>query len=217
MAQNVSINNHLTLQENMTFQGRLYGLDPAVVRTRMEAIFRSFGLQEYSRLLAARTSGGIRRRLDIAMSMLPHPEILYLDEPTTVWISNRAGSVEMIRSIGGLRHGHLLTTHYLEEADRLSDTLCILQNGRELVLDTPANLRQVTRQELIRIGLVEPGREAEFARAVGSLPCVRQVRQSDYNLLLSVEDSRRNFSLINRFAMDQALPFGPSKSSPRPR
>lgn len=82
VAQNISIDSHMTLEENMLFQGRLYAMNNAAIQQKMEQLISSFGLQEYTGKRVASYSGGIKRRLDIAMSLMSSPKILFLDEPT---------------------------------------------------------------------------------------------------------------------------------------
>ncbi len=144
VAQKVTIDTHLSLSENMIFQGRLYGMDSRTIKNRMERLIKSFRLEDYQTKKTAVYSGGILRRLDIAMSMISNPRILFLDEPTVgLDIESRMTLWELIRQIQTEYHTTVfLTTHYLEEADRLSDTVCIIKDGQELIQDTPEHLKK---------------------------------------------------------------------------
>lgn len=153
VAQDVSIDNHLTLHENMVFQGRLYGLKKDELHKREQSLFELFELEEYRSEKAASCSGGIKRRLDIAMSMLSEPKILFLDEPT---IGMDIGSRNIMWSILERMKKELgitifLTTHYLDEADQLSDTICFINHGKKILQGSPQTLRQYLHKNLIRI------------------------------------------------------------------
>lgn len=153
VAQNVSADNQLTLHENMIFQGRLYGLAKNLLMEREKKMFELFELEEYASKKAGSCSGGIKRRLDIAMSMLSEPKILFLDEPTVgMDIQSRHimwSTLEKLKTELGITI--FMTTHYLEEADLLSDTICFMANGKKLLQGSPTSLRQYTRNDVIRI------------------------------------------------------------------
>ena len=153
VAQNVSADNDLTLHENMVFQGRLYGLSKNLLGEREQKLFELFELEEYTSKKTGSCSGGIKRRLDIAMSMLSEPKILFLDEPTVgMDIQSRHimwSTLEKLKKELGITI--FLTTHYLEEADLLSDTICFMANGKKLLQGSPASLRHYTQNDVIRI------------------------------------------------------------------
>lgn len=209
VAQKVSIDDHLTLSENMLFQGRLYKLDAAAVRKRMDALVAAFGLENYRKYRVAVYSGGVRRRLDIAMSMMSYPKILFLDEPTVgLDVESRKAMWDVVRRIQkDFGTTVFLTTHYLEEADLLSDTICIIKDGHELVQDSPDNLRKYIGQDLIRISLSGMENIFEFAEKLRSLPFVQGLRNEEKNLYINVQDSQRDFLPINRLALDLDIPY----------
>jgi len=152
VAQKISIDSHLTLRENMLFQGRLYKMDHSSMEERMETLISSFGLEDYTNERVSTYSGGIKRRLDIAMSLMSSPKILFLDEPTVgMDIESRRAMWDIVRQVSReMNTTVFLTTHYLEEADILSDTICIMQDGHEIVQDTPQNLKQYTTKQVIK-------------------------------------------------------------------
>lgn len=154
VAQRISIDEHMSLMDNMFFQSRLYKIDKSVARKNITSLIGCFGLEKYLKYPVASYSGGIKRRLDIAMNMVSLPKILFLDEPTVgMDIESRKSMWDMLRQIKGeYKTTILLTTHYLEEADSLSDTICIMNNGKEIRQDTPQNLKKFTRMNLIKIG-----------------------------------------------------------------
>ncbi|RCX11355.1 ABC-2 type transport system ATP-binding protein, partial [Anaerobacterium chartisolvens] len=179
VAQKVSIDNHLSLRENMLFQSRLYKLDSMTANKRMEILIATFGLKKYEKHKVTAYSGGIKRRLDVAMSMMSYPKILFLDEPTVgMDIESRKAMWEVVKTIK-TEFGTtiFLTTHYLDEAEMLSDTVCIMDNGHELVQDTPEHLREHTHKNIVRINLDNPKRPQELITQISSLPFIKGIRQ----------------------------------------
>lgn len=209
VAQNVSIDDHLSLRENMLFQSRLYGLDRRTANRRMEALIAVFGLKEYEKHKLTAFSGGIKRRLDIAMSMISYPKILFLDEPTVgMDIESRKALWETIKQIK-TEFGTtvFLTTHYLEEADMLSDKVCIIKDGHELVQDTPQHLRQHTHKNIIRIELDASAEPQAWAASLSALPFIEGVRQEKNILYANTHNAKEAFPVLNRFLMDQETPY----------
>ena len=120
VAQKTSIDTHLSLTENMHFQGKLYKIPKQDAKKRMEKLIDCFGLENYLQYPVASYSGGIKRRLDIALNLMSNPKALFLDEPTVgMDIQSRMAMWDMVRKIRtDFGTTIFLTTHYLEEADQ---------------------------------------------------------------------------------------------------
>jgi ABC-2 type transport system ATP-binding protein len=140
--QDPVVDRALTGRRNFEIHARLWGVEPDAARTRIEALADGFDLVELLDRPVATYSGGQRRRLEIARALVSEPRVLFLDEPT-VGLDPRI-RYELIDLIGGLRARFgatvLLTTHYLDEAERLCDRVGIMHEGRIVALDRPANL-----------------------------------------------------------------------------
>ncbi|SNS30875.1 ABC-2 type transport system ATP-binding protein [Anaerovirgula multivorans] len=209
VAQKESIDNHLSLKENMLFQSRLYKLDTATANKRMDALIAAFGLKEYEKHRIAAYSGGIKRRLDIAMSMMSFPKILFLDEPTVgMDIESRKAMWDIVKKIkDDFGTTIFLTTHYLEEADMLSDTVCIMQDGHQLVQDTPENLRQHTHQNTIRIDLDSSENQRDFGNWISDLQFVRGIRQEQNTVYANIQNAAQDFHILNQLMMDKQIRY----------
>lgn len=152
-AQETAVDDQLTGWENLYLQGRFYRLSPKEIRTRGEEVLRLFGLWERRNDLAQTYSGGMLKRLDIACALIHRPKILFLDEPTLgLDVQTRKAIWDYIRK---LREEHgmtiFLTTHYMEEADELSDRVAIIDRGKILALDKPGALKAALGGDLITV------------------------------------------------------------------
>lgn len=126
--QETAVANNLTVKENLKFMAELYGVENADVKTCN--IMRSLSLTEYAGKRAKTLSGGTKRRLSIGMALITEPEIVFLDEPTVgLDVRVRRELWGIIRSLKG-KMTVILTTHYLEEAEALSDTMAVLSKGK---------------------------------------------------------------------------------------
>jgi ABC-2 type transport system ATP-binding protein len=140
--QSVTMDGYLSGLHNLTMIARLYRFGRRDARRRAEELTEQFGLADAAQRPVQTYSGGMRRRLDLAASLIAAPPILFLDEPTTgLDPESRHTAWEVIRGL--VRGGTtvLLTTQYIEEADRLADTATIIHHGRILTSDTPARLK----------------------------------------------------------------------------
>jgi ABC-2 type transport system ATP-binding protein len=141
--QNMTSDPELTCAENLGIHARLYGITGARRRQRTEELLEAVGLTDRADALAATLSGGMRRRLEIARGLVHDPQILFLDEPTTgLDPASRISVWEMITHLRAQQGRTLfLTTHYMDEADRLCDRVAIVDRGRMVALDTPVALK----------------------------------------------------------------------------
>ena len=156
-----------TGEENLRVVGRLRGLGPAAARARARELLAGFDLVEAGARRVSTYSGGMRRRLDLAMSLVGDPEVLFLDEPTTgLDLQGRQAVWESVSALVARGVSVLLTTQYLEEADRLADRIAVLEGGRVIAEGTTAELkRSVAEQRLV---LTLAGADA-LARVTGAL------------------------------------------------
>ncbi|MGC7870198.1 ABC transporter ATP-binding protein [Desulfosporosinus sp. SYSU MS00001] len=153
VAQRTSIDTHLSLTENMMFQSKLYQVSKTEAQKRMKALISCFGLERYLKYPVSSYSGGVKRRLDIALNLMSNPKVLFLDEPTVgMDIGSRMAMWDMMKKIrNDFGTTIFLTTHYLEEADQLSDTICIMKNGKEIIQGSPNALREYLHQDMLKI------------------------------------------------------------------
>src|SRR5215472_3623385 len=133
-----------TGQENLILQGHLYGQDTKTAKRRADELLERFQLTDAARRFVRTYSGGMQRRLDVALGLMHHPKVLFLDEPTTgLDPESRAAMWEEIGRLAGIdKMTVLLTTHYLDEADRLADRVAIVDNGRIVAEGEPEQLKR---------------------------------------------------------------------------
>jgi daunorubicin resistance ABC transporter ATP-binding subunit len=193
-AQEVGVDDDLTGRENLWLQGRLYHLPRAVLAQRVEELLALMDLASDADRAAGAYSGGMRKRLDLATGLLHRPEVLFLDEPTTgLDPQNRAALwkyLERLNKQEGLTI--FLTTHYMEEADRLCDRLAIIDHGRLIAAGSPAGLKAQLGGQVVTLTLPDgEGRARDAERAVAllqGLPGVREVRPFDEGVNVIAED-----------------------------
>ena len=175
VAQRSGADPTATGRENLMLQGRLYGLRGGSVRARADELLGHFGLTEAAGRLVKTYSGGMQRRLDVALGLMHRPEVLFLDEPTTGLDPESRAAMwqEIARLAGGEGMTVLLTTHYLEEADRLASQLAIVDRGRVVATGTPDGLKGQLRGDVVQVEL-PAGADAGLVRSV--LACLPEVR-----------------------------------------
>ena len=140
--QYAAVDGFLTGRENLIMMGRLLHLPRKVARRRADELLEDFGLVESADTRVQTYSGGMRRRLDLAISMVVRPPLLFLDEPTTgLDPRSRQQLWGVVKGLAEAGVTVLLTTQYLEEADRLADTVAVLHHGRIVAEGTPAELK----------------------------------------------------------------------------
>lgn len=138
-----NLERNLTLEENLVFAGRCYGLSKGQALFRKNELLNQFGIANYAKATVEQLSGGYRQRFLIARSLMHTPEFVILDEPTVGLDPHIRREIwEIIRDLKSNHISVLLTTHYLDEAEFLSDRVCLIHEGKIRTIDTPANLKK---------------------------------------------------------------------------
>ncbi|MCD6479682.1 ATP-binding cassette domain-containing protein [Candidatus Bathyarchaeota archaeon] len=193
--QEPSLDLELTGRENMEFHARLYDVPKGEMENRIEELLQLVELQDWADRLVRTYSGGMRRRLEIARSLLHHPKVLFLDEPTLgldpqsrrhVW-----SYISRINEEEGMTI--ILTTHYMEEADQLCDRVAIIDKGRIVALDTPERLKSIVGGDVLTLEvgsgakrLVEAIRRRGLARNIQILRGQITLMERDGEALIPV-------------------------------
>ncbi|MGH2915809.1 MAG: ATP-binding cassette domain-containing protein [Solirubrobacteraceae bacterium] len=176
VAQRSGVDSDATGRENLMLQGRLYDLRGSELRARVDELLSRLGLADAADRVVRTYSGGMQRKLDIATGLVHHPQVLFLDEPTTGL--DPEARADMWQHVGGLADEGLtilLTTHYLEEADRLAARLAIVDKGRIVVAGTPEELKGELRGDAIGIELTEPQSDGAATEALKRMEGLREV------------------------------------------
>ncbi len=194
VSQGSSTDPLLTATENLEIAARLRGSGSAEARTRAAHLLGEFGLADASRRPVSTFSGGMRRRLDVAAALVHRPRVLFLDEPTTgLDPEARAAMWAEIRRLAGEEAlTVVLTTHYMEEADRLADELLLVNRGRAVVQGSPAELKAALHGDSLRVSLVEPDPaavRAALARVAGLRDLVVEASGVDGVLAARTDDA----------------------------
>ena len=166
--QLASVDEDLTGRENLVLMARLLGHSRAGARERGNELLEAFGLADAANRQVKNYSGGMRRRLDIAASIVVTPRLMFLDEPTTGLDPRSRNQVwDIVRALVGQGTTVLLCTQYLEEADQLADRIAVIDHGRVIAEGTPAQLKASVGRGSLHVRLLEPDQRARAADLLG--------------------------------------------------
>lgn len=209
VAQQTSIDTHLSLEENMLFQSRLYRIPKAEARKRMEKLISGFGLERYRKYPVLSYSGGVKRRLDIALNMMPEPQILFLDEPTVgMDVGSRNSMWEMMKQIrDDFGTTIFLTTHYLEEADSLSDSICIMRDGKAVKQGPPAELRSLLRENMVRLQFNTEGEARGYMGVLKQLFPDGEILTRNSAIVIHSHNTRSDMERVISLLVERHIPF----------
>jgi ABC-2 type transport system ATP-binding protein len=193
VAQRSGVDRDLTGRENVKLQGHLHGMRGGELDRRADALLEQFGLGDAADRVARTYSGGMQRRLDIAIGLVHRPQVLFLDEPTTgldpevrvaMW-----REIERLKADEGLTI--LLTTHYMEEADQLASRVAIVDRGRVVAEGSPAELKASLEGEAVHVELEGAEVNGGVEAALHGVPGLREVIAEGRALHARVDDGAR--------------------------
>lgn len=178
-----------TGRENLVMQGEIYSLTGQALRRRIDELLARFELRDAADRQTKTYSGGMRRRLDVALGLINRPQVLFLDEPTTGLDPDARAALwlEIERLAGEEAMTILLTTHYLDEADRLADQLAIVDRGRIVTQGTPEALKSELRGDAIQIELAEAPNDGRVKHALVGLPGVSEIATEELTVRARAE------------------------------
>lgn len=191
--QDPSSDEILTGSENLKLHGMLYDMPDDLAAKRIDEVLNLVDLADRKNDLVKKYSGGMRRRLELARGLMHHPKVLFLDEPTLgldpqtrehIWNYIRKLAKEEKITI-------IITTHYMDEADRLCDRIAIIDHGKIVALDSPENLKKELGGETIRLETAKPN-----IKALEKLKCVKSIKILDGEVFLTVSDANKNLQKI---------------------
>ena len=187
--QEIALYNDLSARENLTFWGKMYGLRGAALRARVDEVLEIIGLTERARDRVGKYSGGMKRRVNIAVALLHKPQVIFMDEPTVgIDPQSRRNILDSVVALKNEGMTVLYTTHYMEEAQELSDHIAIMDSGKIIAFGTNSDLVRIVGQ-LDRITLTINVESSFVMEAWKQAQGVKQVSAEDGTLTVLADDS----------------------------
>jgi len=190
--QDIALYEDLSAVENLLFWGRMYGMSGGVLKQRVADVLEEVGLADKAKQRVKTYSGGMKRRINIAVGLLHKPRLLFMDEPTVgIDPQSRRNILDSVKALNQQGMTVLYTTHYMEEAQELSQRVGIIDHGKLIALGTQRELTQMVGQlDALRLHLPEGQEIGPFVEALQALPDVRQVTAADHELVLLVPEAQ---------------------------
>jgi ABC-2 type transport system ATP-binding protein len=187
--QEVALYEDLSARENLNFWGKMYGLRGPELAQRVDEVLETIGLVDRQKGAVAKFSGGMKRRLNIGIALLNRPQVLILDEPTVgIDPQSRRNILDSVKELNRQGMTVLYTTHYMEEAQELSDRIAIMDRGQIIARGTHNELVKIVG-ELDRVDVTLDVSPSSVADAWRAMEGVHQVRTDDGTVALLVDDS----------------------------
>jgi ABC-2 type transport system ATP-binding protein len=192
VSQQNTLDRQLTVWENLYFHGRLFGIGAKASRRTADELLEQFQLSRWAKASVYALSGGMAQRLMVARAIFHRPSVLFLDEPTAgLDPQSRLALWDLLVELHNQGQTIMLTTHYMEEADRLCDRVAIMDHGQILALDTPAALKQTIGADTV-VTLKATGDTARLAEALArDVDGVTRTRLVDGGVQLHVQGNER--------------------------
>ncbi|MBP0129114.1 MAG: ATP-binding cassette domain-containing protein [Nitrospira sp.] len=195
--QERAIDRFLTGREHLELLGALYHLSKAEASKRIAELLKLVELEEAADRPAKTYSGGMKRKLDIACGLLPNPKILFLDEPTLgLDVQSRLRVWDYVRMLKGRGMTIVMTTNYLDEADKLCDRLAIIDGGKIKTLGSPAELKARLGGDIVSLTLKDQSKIPLLVSALTGQPAMRTVKTTPAGLDIRVDSPEKALSAI---------------------
>nr|WP_319375608.1 ATP-binding cassette domain-containing protein [uncultured Methanoregula sp.] len=203
--QDQSLDEELTAYENMDFHGRLYRIPKETRNARIEELLRLVELYDRKGDLVKTFSGGMRRRLEIARGLLHHPSVLFLDEPTLGLDPQTRNLLwEYIATLAKEKGiTIILTTHYMEEADRLCNRIAIIDHGKIIAMDTPEKLKDLIGGDVVTIGSADPEKIVALLSGTGA----KKTEIHENKVIVSLANAEQHISEIVLLLSENRIPI----------
>ncbi len=197
--QYASVDEDLTGTQNLVMIGQLLDLPTRQARARAGELLAWFDLTDAAGRIAKTYSGGMRRRLDLAASLVGRPAVIFLDEPTTgLDPAKREEMWDVVRRVVADGSTVLLTTQYLEEADALADEISVIDHGRVIAHDTPDGLKRVVGGQRLRVRPADPARAGDVRAILTELTGATPAESTRHELTVRVDDDSLLPELVRR-------------------
>jgi oleandomycin transport system ATP-binding protein len=197
--QYASVDEDLTGTQNLVMIGQLLDLPTRQARARAAELLAWFDLTDAAGRVAKTYSGGMRRRLDLAASLVGRPAVIFLDEPTTgLDPAKREEMWDVVRRVVADGSTVLLTTQYLEEADALADEITVVDHGRVIAHDTPDGLKRVVGGQRLRVRPADPARAVDVRGILAELTGSTPAESTPHELTVRVDDDSLLPELVRR-------------------
>ena len=189
--QEIALYEDLTARENLTFWGKMYGLRGAALKSRVNEVLEVIGLSDRANDRVGKYSGGMKRRVNIGVALLHKPKVIYMDEPTVgIDPQSRRNILDSVVALKDQGMTVLYTTHYMEEADELSDHIAIMDHGRMIACGSRDELVKLVGQQT-RIDLTTSVEPSKMADAWKSVTGVERVTVDEERISVLVGDSNQ--------------------------
>ncbi|HPS33196.1 MAG TPA: ATP-binding cassette domain-containing protein [Anaerolineaceae bacterium] len=184
--QEIALYDDMSALENLNFWGEMYGLSGGALKTRVKELLEQIGLADRAKERIKTYSGGMKRRVNIAVGLMHQPRLLFMDEPTVgIDPQSRRAILDSVKSLNAAGMTILYTTHYMEEAQELSDRVGIIDHGKLIALGTQSELTaKVGEMDTLILHLAEDEDSGHLAQALKTLSGVLQANPSDHTVAL---------------------------------
>jgi ABC-2 type transport system ATP-binding protein len=189
--QEIALYNDLSARENLAFWGRMYGMGGKQLKQRVDEVIGQIGLADKADARVKTYSGGMKRRVNIGVGLLHKPRIIYMDEPTVgIDPQSRRNILDAVKDLNRQGMTVLYTTHYMEEAEELSNRVGIIDHGRLIAIGTQKDLtRSVGEHDTLRLHLAEDRDPSALVEALRTLSGVINVSATDHQIVLIVPEA----------------------------
>ncbi|KAA3664970.1 MAG: ABC transporter ATP-binding protein [Chloroflexi bacterium] len=203
--QEIALYETISARENLNFWGRMYGLGGTQLKERVAAVLDIAGLADRADEKVENYSGGMQRRINIAVGLLHNPKVLYMDEPTVgIDPQSRRRILDTVKDLNKQGLTVIYTTHYMEEAEELSDRIGIIDHGELIAVGTQDNLtRMIGEYDTIRLDLgMPPHLNGQFVSSLGALTAVHRAYGEEGQIVLQAQEANEVLPSVIRHISD---------------